>query len=121
MCVMKRTHMICFVALIVAVLFTLSAALNDPWGIDARSVRSYRLNHISAFIVVSMLAFGAFGWRPIRIVLALLAFGIGIEIVQSMTGRDAQFLDVVADIFGIFLGMLTSLIVRRKNIWLNHS
>lgn len=63
-----------------------------------------KLDHWLAFFTLSCLANHSFPrrsfWRVIAV--ALVAYGIGIEIAQSMTpDRAADVLDVVADSIGI--------------------
>jgi VanZ family protein len=66
-----------------------------------------KLNHLSAFATLAVVAVlgrcGAF-WR---IAVALLAYGGLIEILQSFTpNRDAEWADLLADGVGIALGLL---------------
>lgn len=62
-----------------------------------------KTDHWSAFFTLALLAHHSFpkkslGW----IVVALIGYGIGIEVAQSFTPtRDADALDVVADSVGI--------------------
>ena len=65
-----------------------------------------KLDHWFAFFTLSFLANHAFPkrafWRVIA--LALVAYGIGIEVAQSFTpDRDADAMDVVADSVGILI------------------
>jgi VanZ family protein len=62
-----------------------------------------KLDHWTAFFTLSFLAAHAFPRRPFwQIALALVAYGIGIEIAQYFTpDRDADAMDVVADSIGI--------------------
>jgi VanZ family protein len=96
----NRLGMAAFVA---AVLFTLYAALAP--GDDAPALIPWdKANHFIVFYGLSFLAMIALpGSRFWRIGFVLLGFGICIEILQSlpMVGRDADALDVVADICGI--------------------
>jgi len=64
-----------------------------------------KLDHWTAFFTLSFLANHAFPRRPFwQIALALVAYGIGIEIAQSFTpDRDADAMDVVADSIGILI------------------
>jgi VanZ family protein len=71
-----------------------------------------KANHALAF---AALAFSCvWGWwpRPRQwgwVVLALLAYGVGIEIAQSfLPPREADWHDVVADSVGIALGLLAA-------------
>lgn len=64
-----------------------------------------KLDHWSAFFTLSLLACHAFPQRPFwQIALALLGYGIGIEIAQFFTpDRFSEAMDVVADAIGIFI------------------
>jgi len=66
-----------------------------------------KLNHLSGFITLTLVAsFGFAGhWR--RIGLALLAYGALIEVLQSFTpSRSAEWADLLADALGITAGLL---------------
>lgn len=67
-----------------------------------------KLMHASVFAVLgswfAALQSSARRW-PI-IALGLLAFGVAIELLQAVTGRDPSVWDVVADIIGIAVGIL---------------
>ncbi len=62
-----------------------------------------KLDHWSAFFILSLLAAHAFPQQRFwRVGLALLAYGVGIEIAQYFTRyRSADIMDVVADGIGI--------------------
>jgi len=63
-----------------------------------------KLDHWFAFFTLSLLADHAFPRAPFwrRTALWLLAYGVGIEILQGFTpDRDAEFMDVVADAISI--------------------
>lgn len=64
-----------------------------------------KLDHWGAFFSLSFLACHAYPQRPFwQIALALLGYGIGIEIGQYFTpDRYAEALDVVADSIGILI------------------
>lgn len=60
-------------------------------------------NHVFAFFVLGMLArlgWPARGWLLFGI---LLVFGAGIEIAQHFVGRDAAWMDWLADAVGLLL------------------
>jgi VanZ family protein len=77
---------------------------------------SDKANHAVAFLVVSLLADRSFPETRFGIakILAVLAFGVAIEVVQYfLPYRDASFLDVVADAAGIALyAMARPLLMR---------
>ncbi|MDB6060753.1 MAG: VanZ like protein [Verrucomicrobiaceae bacterium] len=93
------------VGLIVAALAITTLALMP--GPDVPITTSWdKLDHWTAFFTLAFLANHSFPrlpfWRAIA--LALVAYGIGIEIAQSFTPtRDADPLDVVADSIGIVI------------------
>ena len=64
-----------------------------------------KLNHCMAFAALGLATFRAFPqWRPAGVV-ALLGFGVLIELVQAgLPTRSAEWPDVLADATGIALG-----------------
>lgn len=72
-----------------------------------------KANHVLAFFGLGVLL--RLGWPRFHIIwaiLALLAFGILIEVLQHFTGRDAAFGDVLADIIGLALAVFATQIFR---------
>ncbi len=72
-----------------------------------------KANHVLAFFALGVLL--CLGWprfRVIWVVLALLALGIMIEVLQHFTGRDAAFGDVVADAIGFTLAIMATQILH---------
>ena len=62
-------------------------------------------NHMLAFGVMTWLGCKAFPQRGVPLLLGLLAYGVLIEILQSYTpNRSAEWLDLLADGAGVFLG-----------------
>src|SRR5665811_2129310 len=62
-------------------------------------------NHLLAFAVMAWLGCKAFPQRLANTLLALLAYGALIEILQSFTPtRSAEWLDLLADCLGIVVG-----------------
>ena len=77
---------------------------------------SDKFTHLVAFGTLAFLA--RVGWarqRALGIALALILFGIFIEITQMIPAlhRDAEALDVVADAGGVAIGLLAGWLVRR--------
>ena len=74
-----------------------------------------KLLHFSAYFGLAGLAALSLKSRRILLyaVLALIAFGGLLEIVQGLTGRDADLLDEVANTLGAILGALTGLLFLR--------
>jgi len=78
-----------------------------------------KLNHLAAFAALALCA--VFGWRSSRasrrlgVLLALLAFGGAIELVQlQVPNRSGEWGDLGADALGIGLGALLAW------LWLRH-
>jgi VanZ family protein len=71
-----------------------------------------KANHTLAFASLAFSAVWALWQQPRqwpRLVIALLAYGIGIEVAQSfLPPREADWHDVVADSVGIALGLLAA-------------
>lgn len=71
-----------------------------------------KANHALAFAVLAFVGVWAFASRPRQwgwLVLALLAYGGGIEIAQSFVPpREADVADLLADGLGIALGLLVA-------------
>lgn len=64
-------------------------------------------NHLLAFGAMTWLGCKAFPQRSVPLLLGLLAYGALIEILQSFTpNRSAEWVDLLADCFGIALGWL---------------
>lgn len=78
-----------------------------------------KTNHILAFFVLYVLLNFGFKLKNLSKILILLAYGIQIEIVQSMLpNRFFSLFDIVADCIGIMFGALfcifiTNLITKR--------
>ena len=99
-------------ALLIAV--TLYFALK-PGGPPAGFPYADKVYHASAFFLLSAWFAGLFERRAyLWLALAMLAFGIGIEIAQYLMpyGRTAEVGDVVADGVGIVLGLLLAVLLR---------
>lgn len=67
-----------------------------------------KLEHIAAFFTLTVLA--RMAWPRLHWIwaaIAMLAYGIGLEVVQAMdfVGRTASAYDVIADMIGIALGL----------------
>ncbi len=64
-------------------------------------------NHLLAFGVMTWLGCKAFSQRGMPLLLGLLAYGALIEILQPYTpNRSAEWVDLLADCFGMALGWL---------------
>lgn len=76
-----------------------------------------KANHFAAFATLTVVALQSLraGRRRVWIVLlAMLAYGILIELVQSqIPGRDADVRDVAADMVGAFIGVALHAVIIR--------
>ncbi|KIM09144.1 MAG: hypothetical protein KU28_00425 [Sulfurovum sp. PC08-66] len=73
-----------------------------------------KLNHFAAFATLFVVGRGAFGVLSMVLAVALLGFGLQIEVVQHfIEGRYFSMLDVVADTVGIAIGWAFALGVRK--------
>jgi VanZ family protein len=62
-------------------------------------------NHMLGFAVLMLLGRGAYPGRTVFLVCSLLAYGVLIELLQSLTpARFAEWGDLLADGFGLFAG-----------------
>lgn len=75
-----------------------------------------KANHLLAFAALAFVGVWALSPQPRQwgwLVLALLAYGVGIEVAQSfLPPREADWHDVFADGIGIALGLLTALPIK---------
>lgn len=104
---MSLVHVARFLAVVaIAILLTL---MIGPFGAAEAGVGiSDKIGHVAAFwIIAGALAVLAPGWNLERLALVALIIGVGVEIVQGFVGRDADVLDVAADMVGIALACLT--------------
>lgn len=72
--------------------------------------------HVALFVGVGWLWLRAFPDRLWTILLGGVAFGIGIEVWQTLLpiGRSAELLDVVADVIGLVLGLWLGVWAQRR-------
>ncbi len=89
------------VALFVLALQPMPAAVPALWGID-------KVLHLIAFMALMLWFCGLFPRTGyLRIFLLLLAYGVAMEIGQSLVpSRFAEFADLVADVAGLAIGWL---------------
>ena len=102
-------------AAILATLFlatTIAALTLSPPSPHAAGFLSDKAQHAIAFGALALPCAIVYP-RALTWVLPLaVVFGAAIEIVQPMVGRDAEFLDFIADIAGLTIGTLAGLTVR---------
>ena len=96
-------------ALAVLAIAVLLSLMIGPFGSAEASVGiSDKIGHVVAvWVIAGSLAVLAPRWSLERIALVALTIGVGVEIVQGFVGRDADVLDVAADMVGIALACLT--------------
>lgn len=100
---------------VVVLLGTLLAALLP--GVEAPDLgRGDKVNHIAAFVVLSVMA--AWAWPHARlpvIVVALSAFGGAIEGLQALPviARDAEWADWAADTAAVVATLAVVAVIRR--------
>lgn len=74
-------------------------------------VTSDKLLHFLAYFGLAGIATTALGRkRVVAVVLGLIALGGALEILQSFTGRDAEWLDEAANSVGAIMGALSGLL-----------
>lgn len=74
-----------------------------------------KVMHAFTFAVITVMALLGWRRRPLLVVMALLLYGAAIELLQGWTSyRTASVADIVADVFGIGLGMLLTRWLRLR-------
>lgn len=74
-----------------------------------------KLNHLIAFSTLSFAAWWAHPGVRLRAMLALFAFGLAIEVVQStMPAHQAEAADLLADVLGIAMGLWSARLVQAR-------
>jgi VanZ family protein len=103
-----------FIALIG--IFTL-AVLPDYNALPPIVSMSDKLNHASAFSLLSILYILSYSYYSLKkVVLTLLGYGILIEVTQAfLPTRSSSIEDIVADLVGILLGIFLLKIVHSIN------
>ena len=78
---------------------------------------SDKLMHVAAYTLLSALTWPAFAlWRGGIVLIAafgLIIFGIAIEVVQPLVGREQSIADAVANAAGVVLGLTFAQVARR--------
>jgi VanZ family protein len=80
---------------------------------------SDKLEHLLAYAALGLVgvATARNGNRVVLSILGIIAFGIGIEILQMFApGRHAEVGDVLADAAGAIIGGAVAMMLRRKRI-----
>jgi VanZ family protein len=98
----RKINRLAFAVFTAATLFTLWRALAPDDGGGSSLIPWDKAKHFLVFYVLTALAIIALpSSRFWRISVVLLAFGGAIEILQGLVGRDASWLDLLADACGI--------------------
>ncbi|MBB2484390.1 VanZ family protein [Mitsuaria sp. WAJ17] len=101
-------------ALFALTLFAVSYLALCPAPPRAADLGWDKLNHFSAFGMLTLLGSLAWPGRQGRLAGGLLAYGGLIEILQTQVpGRAAEWADLLADGIGILLGLGLLLVLRR--------
>ncbi|MFN3303806.1 MAG: VanZ family protein [Roseateles sp.] len=99
-------------ALLLALLVVITWLALSPKPPEAMNTGWDKANHLLAFGCLAFAATWAIWPRPRLwgwLVLALLAYGVGIELAQSLLPpRSADWRDVLADALGIAVGLLAA-------------
>ncbi len=79
--------------------------LAGPWMWD-------KLDHFTAYFGLSLLATLAWGLKPslVWVFLGVIALGGGLEIIQTLVGRDGEWGDFFANDLGAVLGLVVAAI-----------
>lgn len=95
---------VCLWVSAIAILFLATTSETYP----VPSAPSDKINHLIAFLELAILA--RLGWpraRPWPTAIALLLFGVMIEVIQApLPYREFSLLDILADGVGIAIGLL---------------
>jgi VanZ family protein len=76
-----------------------------------------KMNHAMTFAMLATLGCGAYSERKVQVLLSLLAYGVLIELLQSLTDyRTAEALDVVADGVGLLAGWTFTRLLWRARL-----
>jgi VanZ family protein len=105
------------IAVFAALLLAVGWLALTPQPPRALSTGWDKSNHLIAFAVLMLV--GRLSWprRPWALGLALLAYGGLIELAQTQVpGRDGEWPDLLADAFGLALGLLADRLLRRARL-----
>lgn len=101
---------------VAAILILLVLMLGPFGGLEKSTGLSDKIGHIIAFAVITgSLAVLRPRWSLPVIACAAFATGVAVEIIQGQVGRDADVMDVAADMVGIALAtfaLMSAMAVR---------
>jgi VanZ family protein len=97
-------------------LITIDILAFSPSGVDHISTGWDKANHFVAFFTLYILLHLAYTHLSMTIkILLLLAFAVHIEVVQYfIPNREFSFLDVLADMIGVMIGIGVGYVVRER-------
>ncbi len=113
--VYSRRHLrAAFIVLWLASLVAITVGSLLPSAVDG--VGSDKLMHLGAYGVLSGLTWPALevwgGRRLLGVALALIVFGLAIELVQPSVGREFSVADAVANALGVLVGIPLGRLIR---------
>jgi VanZ family protein len=100
---------IAFIVSVLAVCYAFFASADMlPQFVHELNSRGYdKYAHGLIFFVLELVCVLVFrNWSPISIAMFLVCIGIGIEILQSFTGRSMCILDVFSNCAGLFFALI---------------
>lgn len=87
---------------VLALIVALVLALRPAPEVLPTIAHGDKLQHALAFMLISLLGFGAWPGRPVMIVMVMLCYGAGMELAQSFTPyRQGDYQDWIADAVGV--------------------
>ncbi|ESQ81575.1 hypothetical protein AEAC466_21085 [Asticcacaulis sp. AC466] len=110
----SRFLLLCFRIIFVLLWLAVCIVTLGPFQGDERFFfLSDKEAHALAFYCLTLLFFMAAPRVPKLYIGGLCSlFGVAIEIIQGLTGRDAEFADWVADSFGVAMALLPLIFAR---------
>ena len=113
-----------WLAAVVAVLAVLLFA-GGPEASDSRIIQAiWNLGHVPLFAGLALLGCAApFArnqsplWLFIACTVLALVLGAGIEGLQRLVGRSFDWLDVLRDVLGVYLGLCLHLAISKSRVW----
>ncbi len=104
-----------FATLIAFIAITYLAIM--PSNVPVVDEANDKFKHILAFAVLAWGLSRYWSWPRLKVTGALLAYGIGIEVVQAFVpGRYSSGLDVLADCVGIAVGIGAARLLARSAV-----
>ena len=99
--------LLCAITILVFSLFISAPKIADINSLD-------KIEHIAAYIALSLLFVLSFKNKVIVIpIIICTMYGGLIEVLQGITGRHPELLDLIADIIGSIIGTITGYLTKR--------